>query len=327
MLKELQECGWNTEDLLGFADDHLIICKSKAEIRKAINIVTNWCERVNIKLNASKSGIMEVTPKSSPHTLLAGKVISNIPIVEEYKYLGLILDNKLTGIKHIQKLFGWTDDNGKKHKGKIEFIKNNLGPLIRNISLDYRANLWQILIRPLFLPLAMLCNTLCNSLVDEIERKLKKSLKWFLGLMKNTPDYVLFSLVKVDLRKWAESEIETARAKWDSRQKGKETPEITKYKIECGFKWLPKEVAHFINLQNLICRECKQILSSRHYKSHDIDVPTVQDLISELTELIASGDQEGKIIKREEALRKGAILVQAHITKMKNFINREQSRI
>ena len=70
-----------------------------------------------------------------------GSRMDNILIVDEYKYLGLILDNRLTGIKHLNMLFDWKDDGGIKHKGKLEFIKNNLSPLIKNISLDYRVNL------------------------------------------------------------------------------------------------------------------------------------------------------------------------------------------
>ena len=126
-------------------------------------------------------------------TMEIGAKFEGIPIVDEYRYLGMVIDGKLSGEKHIGKLFGWKRDDGKKCKGNIEFIKCNLGPLIRNISLDYRANLWQTLIRPLFTPLALLGNFICESSKRDFERKLKKSLKWFLGLCKTVPDDILFS--------------------------------------------------------------------------------------------------------------------------------------
>ncbi len=72
------------------------------------------------------------------------------------------------------KLFGWKDEKGSKHPGKIEFIKNNIGPLIKKISLDYRVNLWQILIQPLFIPIALFSTFLADTYKELMERKLKR---------------------------------------------------------------------------------------------------------------------------------------------------------
>jgi len=174
-----------------------------------------------------------------------GSRFEGIPIVDEYKYLGLVLDNRLSGDNHMNKL----SDN-KKHRGKIVFIKNNLNPLIRNISLDYRVNLWQTLIRPLFVPIALLGNFLCESSRLGLERKLKKSLKWFMGLTKTVPDVVLYSLINVDFKQWAIAEEEKARKKWESRLFKKDKEAVNNYEIKCAVKFLPKEVANFINLQS-----------------------------------------------------------------------------
>ena len=135
----------------------------------------------------------------------------------------------MNGSKHIDKLFGFRDENGKKQRGKIEFLKYNLSPLLKDISVDYRVNLWQILVRPLFLPLALLKNFLCKSTAEEIKRKLQKSLKWFLGLARNTPDEVVFSLVKLDFDKWAIIEAKRAELKWEARVNRREVKNLPRY--------------------------------------------------------------------------------------------------
>ena len=83
-----------------------------------------------------------------------------------------------------KRLFGYKDEGGKFHPGKISFIKNNLTSLIRNISMDYRINLWKPLIGPLFLSLAMIYHTLSNTSKKAMQTKLRKSIKWFLGYRK-----------------------------------------------------------------------------------------------------------------------------------------------
>jgi hypothetical protein len=322
LLKELENNGWKVEDLLGFADDHLIICLTKGSLRDAIRIVKRWCEDANIKLNPDKSGILEIPPKGAKHTMEVGRRFEDIPIVSEYKYLGLILDNNLDGNKHLEKLFGWKDQSGKKHQGKIQFIKYNLSPLIRNISLDYRINLWQILIRPLFLPLAMLSNYLCESAKVLMERKLKKSIKWFLGLTSKTPDDVVFTLVKVNFKEWARVEGERARLKWEARISYEDVSSLPEYKVTCGVKWMPREVAHFINLQNSYCKQCGYIMNARHYQKHGVEVCTVPQLLEELERRIKSEeDRVGKKLLREEVLDISAEYVRSYIEKMGCYIS------
>ena len=63
LLFEMVQNGWSAEDILAFADDHLFISDSKDEVRKAIQITKSWCAKSGIKLNASKSGILEIVPR------------------------------------------------------------------------------------------------------------------------------------------------------------------------------------------------------------------------------------------------------------------------
>ena len=54
---------WGVDDLLAFADDHLILSIIKGSLRRAIAFVRSWCRVSNIELNAEKFGILEIPPK------------------------------------------------------------------------------------------------------------------------------------------------------------------------------------------------------------------------------------------------------------------------
>ncbi len=324
LLNELQESGYNINDLLAFADDHIIMNLTKSDLRRAIKLVKEWSHHNNFSLNPDKSGILEIPPRNGALTMEIGSRFEGIPIVSEYRYLGLLLDNKMTGEAHLNKLFGSKDTKGTKHPGKIEFIRNNLSPLTRHISLDYRVNLWQVLIRPLFTPLALFSAYLSESRKLMLERKLKKSLKWFLGLTKNTPDEVLFYIVNIDFDKWGKYIRDKARAKWKGRINNEESDFHDKFIISTNSKWLPREVSQFVNLQNAVCTECNYILNAEHYQKHGISVPRIFELLEEVNRNV---DEEriksGRELKREEGIRLATSIINVYITKMKRFLDKQ----
>ncbi len=206
LLLKLFEDGWSLEDLLAFADDHLFICDTLDEIVEAIKLTDTWCNESNIKLNPSKSGILEVVPRRSKPILQIGTSIQNVPVVNSYKYLGLTLDNKLTGDKHIAFM-----------NMKINFLNHRLAPLLRKVSVDYRINLWKILVRPLYNPLLAMMLRNNQSRIIKTERNLKMSLKKFAGLTASTPDPVLRKLIDFNMPKLAIQQEKIATMKWNSR--------------------------------------------------------------------------------------------------------------
>ena len=85
------------EDILAFADDRLVICDGIEQLRHAIETIKSWCSESNIQLNPLKFSIVEMLPRWKKLVLQVGSFVNTIPLVESYKYLGLILDMKLTG--------------------------------------------------------------------------------------------------------------------------------------------------------------------------------------------------------------------------------------
>ena len=76
------------QELYGYADDHLILSGTPTQLRGVIEVVEAWSLEYNIKLNAQKSGILEVPPKFKDSVLKVGRVFGNIPIVDAINTLG-----------------------------------------------------------------------------------------------------------------------------------------------------------------------------------------------------------------------------------------------
>jgi len=88
----------NVEDILGYADDLLVICTSVVQIKNVLRVIDQWCQENNLHLNPKKSGIVEFVPRqgNSTNYLQIGSNVDGIPVVEKYKYLGVWIDGKLT---------------------------------------------------------------------------------------------------------------------------------------------------------------------------------------------------------------------------------------
>jgi hypothetical protein len=96
----------NFKDLMGYADDLLILCDSKYQLSLAIKTIQEWSKENNLGLNAKKSGILEFFNRSghSEATLNIGQEYDGIPVVAFYKYLGMWVDGKLTMDRQIDEI-------------------------------------------------------------------------------------------------------------------------------------------------------------------------------------------------------------------------------
>jgi len=169
---------------LAFADDNLLICDSPSQLELAIELV-KVCEDSNIRLNPQKSGIMEmISSKRRKVNLQIGSCCNGIPAIESYRYLGLVLDNKLKGDSHV-----------KKTKAKLSFLASRLAPILGKVSIDYRINLWKVLVKSLFKRGLGVMYDNTKLRIKSLERVLKKFFKMFTGLSPRTPDCILSELI------------------------------------------------------------------------------------------------------------------------------------
>jgi hypothetical protein len=79
-----------------YADDLAVLVHGKSQAQKLIEIIERWCRINFMALNKAKCGIMFLSGQSqlsAEETQL--KHISGVPLVAQYKYLGVFLTKTL----------------------------------------------------------------------------------------------------------------------------------------------------------------------------------------------------------------------------------------
>ena len=71
----------NAYEVLAYSDDLAIIVEGRNSLSNIFNILEKWSEKNDIKVKKNKSGI--------------DVEIEGYPVISEYKYLGIMIDNKL----------------------------------------------------------------------------------------------------------------------------------------------------------------------------------------------------------------------------------------
>jgi ribonuclease HI len=109
----LQELAKEKIDCQGYADDVVLYVRGKTSIhtmceriQQGINICKRWCTKVGLKLNPDKTGIVNFTRKIK---LPGWKPIklgdTEIKVHKHFKYLGVILDDRLTWNQHLEEAY------------------------------------------------------------------------------------------------------------------------------------------------------------------------------------------------------------------------------
>ena len=90
-----------SNDVPTYADDIALILTRLKDVDKCIRIIHEWTIKNKIRLNPNKSALMKITKNISKkehgeHTTTINDTISiKIPIVNNYKYMGICLNNNL----------------------------------------------------------------------------------------------------------------------------------------------------------------------------------------------------------------------------------------
>ena len=86
----LQKLAREVFDVLAYADDIVICCKDRTELKTAMDVVQEWCTANGMEVNKKKSGVMPIHNKSGCESTIDG-----YPVKNQYKYLGIMLDTRL----------------------------------------------------------------------------------------------------------------------------------------------------------------------------------------------------------------------------------------
>jgi hypothetical protein len=95
----LDDVGLLCELILAFADDTAMLCNSREQLENTMIGVDEWCRRNKIAINHKKSGILIFNSDGKDTMDIRG-----YPVVNYYKYLGILMDHKLDPKRHIKNL-------------------------------------------------------------------------------------------------------------------------------------------------------------------------------------------------------------------------------
>jgi len=288
-----KECDVNLEDMLGYADDTLILCSSIHQLRKVIQIIKSWSDENNLKLNAKKSGIMEFRTKfeRKGSILKVGSELEGIPIVDTYKYLGTWINKDLS-----------LDCQYDYLENKFNYMYYKLWPLLKQSDLIYRIDLWNVLVKPHFELCASLYHYSNNSIKENFITFTKKTFKKFCMLKKNVNNEVLRRLMNYDFEDRSQIIIQIAALKWEARKR-RTRPELQDVKKKEEVKNnkipFPKELQEFLNMQLAICPLCHIPCNWNHMlKIHGRYIPDNETLFRKMEEITTESMNE-KIKKKD----------------------------
>ena len=100
----------NGYEVQGYADDTVITIRGHLDaiashrMQRALNITQQWCRRKGLRINPEKTTIVPFTRRRKLHLTaptLDGMVVD---FETEVKYLGVILDQRLTWNSHLKKV-------------------------------------------------------------------------------------------------------------------------------------------------------------------------------------------------------------------------------
>ena len=82
-------------EIFAYADDLAVNNYGEEQMKKTIKIIEQWVEKNDMKINKKKSGIIFHKKKKSGKKQLHKKEIEGFPVIGEYKYLGIWIDETM----------------------------------------------------------------------------------------------------------------------------------------------------------------------------------------------------------------------------------------
>lgn len=154
---------------------------------------------MRMELNHSKSGILEIKKRGNLN-LTPGSLILGLPVVETYKYLGIIIDRRLNMTYHL-----------KKVRGKVYSTIKRFQPYFKkNQSQRVRRRLFQLFCAPIIEYASIAFLTVGKG--ERLAAQYRKYGRICLGLGFNTPNFLVYSLLgRNPVTRWNLSDQDTTQ--------------------------------------------------------------------------------------------------------------------
>jgi len=160
-----------------YADDMVLIAENEDNLQKLLEILSNWCKKWRVKINAGKSKVIHFR---KPNQLLTEKSfhIDDMPVlkVDAYKYLGILLDAHLKFDMCINAL---ADSAGRALGATISKFK-----AMKNVGYGTYTKLFNCGVKPIMEYGSSIWGSKNGNKIDAIQHR---AMRWYLGVHKFAP--------------------------------------------------------------------------------------------------------------------------------------------
>lgn len=269
----------NFQDILLYADDILLLCKTEMQLKKCINIIETWCSENGMELNKKKSGVLIFAPRramdipnmkrvkkgrNNGDWIPARESINGIPIVSKYKYLGTCLDNKLTMKTQLDSI-----------RRKANFLFVRLYPFLVTASAEGRRDMWLTMVSPLFNSILITMYAEESISHDRDVMRLRRyTFKRFMLIPKSTNSNLVDEMIGTELYDVMRQVTINAAEKWNCRVNYEEVKE-KKVPLKLNMlRGIPKEWCNIIKQQCSLCQICRNSTRNEEHMSkvHGVEI-------------------------------------------------------
>ncbi len=164
---------------MAYADDIVLLADSPENLQKLITIVQNWCTKWRLIINPDKSKIVHFRNSPKQRTSYEFKLCDNGPeleIVDQYKYLGVFMDEFLTYKKATEILSAAA---GRSLGGMINKYK-----YLKEMSYNTYTKLYENLVCPVMDYSSAIWGTKTFNCMEDVH---KRAIRFFTGVHRLSP--------------------------------------------------------------------------------------------------------------------------------------------
>ncbi len=159
-----------------YADD-LVVTVSHQHLEEFLVILHEVSHDYDLIVNPKKCGIFAV----KNHNKITDEMnLRGIPVVSEYCYLGVTLDESGSLWSHLEKI-----------KKRSNYLRANMRYYSKDLSFENQYLLWSAYVRPYYIYTAPVIETQTQTIQKRFHSSWRNSFKQFMGLPSNLPSNIL----------------------------------------------------------------------------------------------------------------------------------------
>ena len=170
-----------------FADDLALVTTGRISLHRCISKMKEWCRENKMEINFKKCGILHIRDsKRTPR--IKDLTVQNIPVVDEYKYLGIYFDDTLSFAKELQ-----------SRSNKLSKLVNSKWILQSNkFNAESKLHIWHTLFRSKVWYQTLLLINDSGNIRTWLAKYMYQQMKFLLNIQSNPSKDDLFTAILGD---------------------------------------------------------------------------------------------------------------------------------